>query len=115
MEENATLFDEADMLGSILGDLEGDIEGAQSQRKLIDTPARAMLERDLRKMLSTLKFSLGSANSGPSPSSLSAKERKVLDYLQATSGAPGPRPDSSQRPFTPRSRPASSWRLQIRE
>ncbi|QDZ25215.1 hypothetical protein HOP50_16g77610 [Chloropicon primus] len=113
VEENGALFEEANMLGGILQDLEGDIEGVWSKRKLIDTPARAMLERDLRKMLSTLKFTLGS--SGLCSTSLSTKEKKVLDYLQATARPDASRPGSASagqlgltRPYTPRSRPASS-------
>lgn len=72
MEENAALFEEADMLGGILQDLEGDIDGAWSKRKLIDTPARSMLERDLRKMMNALKFTMGAAAAA---ASMSSKEK----------------------------------------
>lgn len=72
VEENAALFEEADMLGGILQDLEGDIDGAWSKRKLIDTPARSMLERDLRKMMNALKFTMGAAAAA---ASMSSKEK----------------------------------------
>ena len=109
VEDNTSLFEEANMLCTILEDLEGEIHESWSKRKLIETPARAMLERDLRKMLSTLKFSTGT-------SSLSSKERGVYEYLQSTRREANSalRQDSVgvvQRPFTPRSitsRPASS-------
>ena len=106
VEENAALFEEADMLGGILQDLEGDIDGAWSKRKLIDTPARSMLERDLRKMMNALKFTMGAAAAA---ASMSSKEKKVMDYLQATAGSETTSSGSmQQRPYTPRSRPASS-------
>ena len=50
VEENDELFQEANMLGTIMEDLEGNIHESWAKRKLLDTPARAMLERDLRKM-----------------------------------------------------------------
>ena len=104
VEDNSGLFEEANTLGSILEDLEGQIHETWLRRKLIDTPARAMLERDLRKMLSTLKFSTGK-------SSLSSKERGVYEYLQTTRRDDSGTGAAQQRPFTPRSiasRPASS-------
>ena len=105
VEDNNSLFEEANMLGTILEDLEGEIHESWLRRKLIDTPARAMLERDLRKMLGTLKFSMGS-------SSLSSKEKQIYEYLQSTKTDGIPLSGSQSRPFTPRSmvmsRPASS-------
>ena len=118
VEENLALFEEANTLGSILEDLEVDIREKFSKRKLIDTPARAMLERDLRKVLGALKFTM--CPNLLSSSSFSSKEKKVLEYLQATAtradSGPGPQAPSLattagghlQRPYTPRSRPASS-------
>ena len=106
VEENDELFQEANMLGTIMEDLEGNIHESWAKRKLLDTPSRAMLERDLRKMLGTLKFSVGT--------SLTSKEKQICEYLQSSKDdAASGRQDSSalQRPFTPRnvlSRPASS-------
>ena len=94
--KNAELFEEANMLGQIVVDLDRDIGTHAAGRQLLHTPARTLLERELRRMLEVERIS-GAAGEG-ADDRMSPRERAVADYLMMQPGD-GSRP-SSARPST---------------
>ncbi|KAJ9509739.1 hypothetical protein QJQ45_011263 [Haematococcus lacustris] len=120
VDENELLYNEADALASILGDVQLTSQALLSRQQLFDNPQRRMVERELHMLMDRLRLVASAAPfSGSVPSDRDAesvlpkagKERGVYDYLMTASKGRDAMRASFNRPGTASSRPTTASSL----